>query len=246
VSEKDLFGNETAIAKKEKSDLMYDLVQKAISSNLDTDKLEKILNLFNQQQDRQKKEDFEYHFAEMRKRLPSIAKKSSVKNKDGKLLYKYAAIEEIQRLCDPIIFDHKFCYSWREEPIDGGKRIWVDITGYGYAKSNFFDCPKINGTEIQNAIQIAGSMTTYGRRNTFISGFGIIVEGEDSDGQISCDPEILKVKLETMLQEKGLDGKFLLPPNAETAMRKELSKENPDIEKLRKYVQHCLKHGCTP
>lgn len=252
MSEQDLFGNEIKNVTPTKETALQispndDLVRMAISKDLDTDKLEKIIALVNQQQDRQKKEDFERNFALMRQKLPAIAKKSGAKDRDGKVLYKYAEIDEIQRLCDPVIFEHGFSYSWREEPIETGKRIWIDITGYGYTKSNFFDCPQIQATGIQNAIQVAGAMSSYGRRYTFVSGFGIIVEGEDSDGQISSDPDVLKLKLESMLQEKGADGKLKLPTSAETVMRIELNKENPDVDKLRQYIKHAIaRYGCTP
>ena len=62
-----------------------------------------------------------------------------------------------------------------------GKRVIMSISGYGHTKTTSFDVPKIEGTNRQNAVQAAGAMSTYGRRYTFIAGFGLTVKGEDDD-----------------------------------------------------------------
>lgn len=153
------------------------LLEKVIDSG-NIEILERFIALRAKEEERQARIAFEQAFTRMQSELPAV-----VKMKDnGGTKSKYAPIEAIQRQCDPIIHSHGFSYSWREEAITEGKRVWLDISGYGHTKSSFFDCPKIQGNNAQNAIQIAGAMSTYGRRYTFVSGFGIVVEGEDNDG----------------------------------------------------------------
>lgn len=205
------------------------LVRMAIDKNLDTDKLEKVIALFNQQQDRQRKEDFERHFGEMQKELPTVNKNSTAKKKDGGKAYDYVTLDNLQTECKPVISKHGFSYSWREEALtDGAKRTWLDISGYGYTKSNYFDSPKIGGTDWQNAIQVAGSQSTYGRRYTFIAGFGIIVLGEDMDGNI-LDEGSLEMDLRTYIHS----GK--LSPEAVKIILDELDRPERDMSKLRNY-----------
>lgn len=153
------------------------LLEKVIDSG-NIDILERFIALRAKEEERQARIAFENAFTKMQAELPAV-----VKMKDnGGTKSKYAPIEAIQRACDQVIHKNGFSYSWREESIPEGKRVWIDISGYGYTKSSFFDCPKIQGNNAQNAVQIAGSMSTYGRRYTFVSGFGIVVEGEDNDG----------------------------------------------------------------
>jgi hypothetical protein len=153
------------------------LLEKVIDSG-NIDILERFIALRAKEEERQARIAFEEAFTRMQSELPAV-----VKTKDnGATKSKYAPLEVIQRACDTTIHKHGFSYSWREESIQEGKRVWMDISGFGYTKSAFFDCPKIAGNNAQNAIQIAGAMSTYGRRYTFVSGFGIVVEGEDTDG----------------------------------------------------------------
>jgi len=186
--------------------------------------------LRNAEEDRRARIAFEEHFSKMRAELPGVAKKKD----NGATKSKYAPVEDIQRACDPVIHAHGFSYSWREEAIPEGKRVWMDISGYGHTRSNFFDCPKISGNNAQNPIQVAGAMSTYGRRYTFISGFGIIVEGEDSDGQISDDIPTLRLAMDKMLSMKSKDGaSFLVPNNAADICKAELAKKDEEINLAR-------------
>lgn len=195
--------------------------------------LERYIALRKSEEERQARIAFEEAFSRMRRELPAVAKRKD----NGATKSKYAPLEELQRACDPIIYQHGFSYAWREEAIPEGKRVILDIFGYGHSKSNFFDCPKIPGNNAQNAIQVAGAMSTYGRRYTFISGFGIIVEGEDADGQITDDGEILSFDLKAMLEERDSSGKFILSPEAHEAITKELAKPEPSITRLKHFYK---------
>ena len=212
------------------------------------DMLERLLKARAAEEERQARIAFEQAFSRMRAELPAIVKKKDVSIRDKKA-YSYAPVEEIQRLCDPIIYKHGFSYSWKEESIYGsdgkptGKRVQLDIFGYGHTRSNSFDVPMLgqitsrDGNAVTNAVQAAGAMSTYGRRYTFVSGFGVVVEGEDSDGQISSDTEVLRMELEGFLEERDQSGKFKLSPEAHAVIKKELAKDEPDLDRLQKFYK---------
>jgi hypothetical protein len=155
-----------------------DLLALAINQNVDTDKLQALIDMKNAEEARRNKQEFDRHFAEMQAEF-----ESAHRTKQG-YDYRYAPIEELQKQYGPIIARHGFSYRWREEALDNGsKRVILRISGYGHAEENFFDVPQIEGTKQMNPIQVAGAMSTYGRRYTFISGFGIIIDDEDNDAQ---------------------------------------------------------------
>jgi hypothetical protein len=212
------------------------LLEQVLSSG-NIEVLERYISLRKSEEERQARIAFDEAFSRMRAELPSVAKHRD----NGATKSKYAPVEDIQRMIDPIVHKHGFSYSWREEAITEGKRVWMDISGYGHVRSNFFDCPKIAGNNAQNAIQVAGAMSTYGRRYTMISGFGVIVEGEDSDGQIPDDLEVLKMDLQSMLEEKDQSGKFKLPQTAHDLIKKELSNPSPDVARLKAFYQRAKK-----
>jgi len=154
------------------------LVRLAIEKDFDADKLEKIIALFNKQEDRRIREDFETVFAQMQSELPVITK--STKGHTNK----YAALENIQKACAPVLKKYGFSYRWREESLPGaqGKRIIFTISRKGYSVENSFDVPPLPTNAATNPVQAAGGMTSYGHRYTFTAGLGLILEGEDTDG----------------------------------------------------------------
>jgi len=145
------------------------------------------------------REKFEAAFAKMRAALPIIKKVKEVTRLGGQHMYNYAPLEEIQKQCDPILRDNGFAYAWREEAIEGGKRVWFDLFGFGHTRSNFFDAPLLgakqsnSGGEIVNAVQAARMTSSYAKRNSMVDGLGLIIEDEDTDGAtLEIDEELKK------------------------------------------------------
>lgn len=163
-----------------------DLMVMALESGK-VEMLERLIAMRNLEQERGARINFESAFGRMKADLPIIKKTKEVKRMGGQHMYNYAPLEEIQKVCDPILQRHGFCYSWREEAIEGGKRIWYDLMGYGHTKSNFFDAPLIgakmsnSGGEITNAVQGARMTSSYAKRASMVDGLGMIIEDEDDD-----------------------------------------------------------------
>jgi hypothetical protein len=174
--------------------------------------MERLIKMKYDDEDRTAEKDFHAHFAKMRAELPSIKKSKEVKRAGGGHMYNYAPLEEIQKACDPILQSHGFSYSWREEAIEGGKRVWFDLFGYGHTKANCFDAPLLgakqsnSGGEIVNAVQAARMTSSYAKRNSMVDGLGLIIEDEDTDGgdSLQLDPE-LRATLEKLEGAETVD-----------------------------------------
>jgi len=157
--------------------------------------MEKLIAMKYADEDRQARRAFEENFAKMRSELPTIKKSKEVKLTSGKHMYNYAPLEEIQKICDPILQRHGFSYSWREEAIQDGKRVWFDLFGFGYTKSNCFSAPLLGAKsndkgEYVNAVQAARMTSSYAKRNSLVDGLGLIIEDEDDDARIELEAEI--------------------------------------------------------
>lgn len=159
--------------------------------------IEKLIGMKNAEEDRQAKLAFETAFAKMRAELPAIPKSKEVKRTNGQHMYNYAPLEDIQKLCDPVLRAHGFAYAWREEAIPDGKRVWFDLFGHGHTRSNFFDAPLLGakmsstGGEIANAVQTARMTSSYAKRNSMVDGLGLVIEDEDDDAStLDIDAEL--------------------------------------------------------
>ncbi|MDA3940488.1 MAG: ERF family protein [Spirochaetia bacterium] len=161
------------------------LLKMAIDQNLDIDKFERLMEMHRAVKSDQSKDAFNIAFSEMKGELPVITKGAEAKNDDGSTMYMFAPLEDLQEACDPILSKYGFSYHWEEEFIEttNAKRVtFVLEHKEGYSRKNYFDVPDIQGTKRNNAIQVQGIKSTYGKRYTFQSGIGIIIKGEDKDG----------------------------------------------------------------
>lgn len=154
------------------------LLQLAINKDLDIEKLKELIRLKTEQEERQAKKEFDFHFSEMQKEFTPI--EQTKKGYDG---YTYAPLSEILKKYSPIISRHGFSFRWRETMTEKNeKRVTIIISGYGHTDDQTsVDIPSIQGTKRQNAIQIRGTMSTYGERYSFKAAFGITEIGEDNN-----------------------------------------------------------------
>ena len=157
------------------------ILQEAVRAGSGIEVLERLISLKNSEEDRICKKEFDIHFAEMQKNLKPVKKtKDGNKTKTGTVTFKYAPIEDCQRPNDPVIAAHGFSYKWTEAEVNGNKRVTILISGYGYTdNSTFFDVPPNPANSLQSQIQAEGVRSGYGKRYTYVGGFGITVEGED-------------------------------------------------------------------
>lgn len=160
------------------------LIMLAIQGDADVDKLEKLIELKNKQEERDNKKEFDRNFAEMQAEFEPVAR--SKQGDKGK----YAPVEALQKQYGATISAHGFSYKWSEDSQpEGVLRVILHISGYGHTETNHKDLPAYvpdkggsSGKPIMNTLQAEGTRSTYGRRYTFISGFGLIIEDEDTDG----------------------------------------------------------------
>lgn len=156
----------------------------ALEKGVDTEQLEKLIDLKNREMARRAKADFDVHFAEMQREFVPVARSKVAKDNNGQRLYAYCPLEDILIANQPIITKHGFSYRWAEEALPSReKRIWCIVAGWGHEERSFVDIPFIEGNRATNAIQNRGSATSYGKRYSFLNAFGIIVAGEDDDAQ---------------------------------------------------------------
>jgi len=160
--------------------------------------LRELIVMQNAERERVCKENFDSHFAELRKSLGPIIKTRINTGTSSK----FAALEDLQGPCDPIIFEHGFSYSWDEEALaEGRKCVIMYIYGYGHTKSVRWEAPHFEGNRATNPLQSAGVQSTYGQRYTYKGGFGIVLKGEDMDGgnalEIDADLRATLDKLES-------------------------------------------------
>lgn len=178
----------------------YSLIKYALE-NGKTEQLSQMIDLKNREEARAAKKEFDWHFAEMQAEFKPVPKRKETFDASGNKMYSYAPIEDIQAMNGPVIARHGFSYKWREEEVEKARRFYIMISGHGHTEETSFDVPPISGTKMMNAAQVAASMSTYGRRYTFMLGFGFAVQDEDDDGQYSYEDGVLAGEAVKLIRE---------------------------------------------
>lgn len=162
------------------------LLQIALEKDVDIDKLEKLIELKNKEEERICKKEFDFHFSEMQREFEPIDRSKAGYSS------KYAPLDLMVAKYNPIIAKHGFSFRWKETALEGGgKKVTFILSGWGYTNdTTSFDVPLVEGTKQMNAIQVQGALSTYGQRYTFKAGLGITETDEDVDGNLNYEDGI--------------------------------------------------------
>ena len=156
------------------------LIQSAMDSGCDPDRLGKLMVL----QERWERTQAEKAFAESmhaaQSSMPNIAKTGQ--NTHTKI--KYALLEEVQRQAKPVYEQHGFSMSFGEDdcPLEKHKRTVCDVTHIaGHSRRYHLDLP-VDSSGSMNAVQGCISTTSYAQRRLTCLVWNITIGGEDDDG----------------------------------------------------------------
>ena len=158
--------------------------------DINPETLRQFIEIFREEQNWQSNLLFDRAFAAMQAEFSPVKKGRPVRDKSGKIAYYYAALEDLQNQFGPTIAKHGFSYSFSDSALpdtNGWRRVTIRIAGHGAARESSADMPPVQGTRLMSAQQCLGAQNTYARRYAFISGFGLVVEGEDNDAVRSAD-----------------------------------------------------------
>lgn len=156
-----------------------DLLTLAVEKNLDVEKLEKLMALQQQWENKQAKKEYYSSLSKFQAECPPILKSKAGYDKR----YYYAPLDQIIKVIKEPLFNNSLTYHWEQENKD--KRIIITciithVSGHS-ERTTLEDAPDTSGSK--NAIQAMGSTVQYLRRYTLESVLGIATSAIDTDGQ---------------------------------------------------------------
>ena len=175
------------------------LIELAIQSNADVDRLDKLLELKERYDREEARKAYTAAMAAFKAEAPVISKdrKISFDHKDGggKTEYWHATLGNIVNLAVPVMARHGLSHNWDMER-DGDRikvRCVVTHSSGHREKTDWWPGPLDNSGK-KNPIQQAASTVTYLERYTFLMITGLAVEEQDDDGAHGADdtkPELI-------------------------------------------------------
>lgn len=173
----------------------------ATRPDLDVEKVEKLIALYNAERARLAKEEFDRHFAIVQRGVEAVPRNGEARDEHGKLLYRYVKLGDLVGAYKNPLNDEKLSYRWSHELIDEKHlKVVCYIEGYGHTQTADFIVPIQDPTRFANSIQQQGSSLSYGKRYSFASNVGALID-DDDDGKGSFEEGVKYGNQVTLLRE---------------------------------------------
>jgi hypothetical protein len=159
------------------------LVQVAVESGADIEKLSKLMDLQERWEASQAKKAFDEAMNEFQSRMPVVPRRGKVDytTNKGRTNYDYGRLEDAFSMAAPILKDCGLSFRFKQENASGLITVTCIIShklGH-YEENSMSAMPDQSGGK--DPIKAMGSTNSYLRRYTFTGGFGIIFAGEDDE-----------------------------------------------------------------
>ena len=183
----------------------YSLIEMAIQSNADIDKLERLMALQERWEANQAKKAYIENMAKFQSECPIIIKsKEGGTTKAGDVAYKYAPIDVVLEMenkngesVKSLIAKHGFSYDL-DTPVITTDEITAVLTishKMGHSRTFSINMPFTDKTNMMNKAQVVGATSSYAKRYVFNNGFGIMTGDEDTDSITGVQQEEFSARL---------------------------------------------------
>lgn len=194
------------------------LLEQAVSSGADLDKLEKLMALQERWEENEAKKAFNVAMAKFKKNAPKIIKDNTVSYQsdraDQPTVYKHATLAQVCEKSSVALSKYGLSHAWEtSQDMEKGGLITVTCVithQMGHSKSiSLSSSPDASGKK--NNIQAVGSTVSYLERYTLMAALGLAAEEQDDDGNGASAGAIEYVSdadmkdIREAAEEKGVD-----------------------------------------
>lgn len=176
-----------------------DLVRYAMDTNADLDRLEKLMQMQIQWEEREARKEFVADMARFKMNPPEILKDNHVqfKTDKGVTSYWHASIGNVVEKIVAGLAEHGFSHRWIPERCDGGMvKITCVITHrLGHSESTTLEAG-LDQSGGKNNIQAMISTKTYLERHTLLAATGLATkdQGDDYDERAAREEELAALR----------------------------------------------------
>lgn len=165
------------------------LIALAINKGVPIDTMERLLAMRRELKAEKAKEEFDEAMAGFQGECPVIEKKKVAKD-DGKVLYKYAPLDDIIDQVKDLLQKYGFSYAFRTDNLPESVNV-VCIAKHrgGHSEESPMKTALATRTKIMSSPQQTASTVTFNKRYAFCNAFGIMTGDEDVDASPASIPK---------------------------------------------------------
>lgn len=199
---------ETQLPAVEPSPLLSAITTIARDPQFDVAKLEALLRMQAEMEDRQAKREAIEAFSRLSATLPRV-KKEGVIDLGGKGKIPFARWEDIDKVIRPLLSAEGFTLSFDTSTVEKGTIITAHLMHRsGHTRTVSTPPLPLDAGPGRNQIQAMGSTISYGKRYAAEMALNIVREGEDDDGikgamRFATEEEVAELK--ALIKDTGTD-----------------------------------------
>jgi hypothetical protein len=190
------------------------LIAAAIEKNVPIEMMEKLLSMRERLRAEAAEMAYREAMAKFQSECPIIPKRKEVFDRQGKLRYRYAPIDDIISTVKPSISKYGFSYTTKTEQVETprpGIQATVIISHVaGHSEQSAFFA-EINVEAYMTQPQKWASASTFAKRYAFCNGFGIMTGDDDNDANETEDEQ--KEDQAEKAKQAAIDRLVSLPDN---------------------------------
>jgi len=189
------------------------LITSAVEKGLDADSISKLYDLHERSCARYEQQRFTEAIGAFQEECPPVPKRGKAEISSAGFSYRYAQLDDIERIVRPVLHKHRLSYTFDSETIDGFLHCTCILRhAEGHTETARFAVPpdKRDNRSISEA-QKSGAALTYARRQSLTMALGLRIDDPDTDaapGELISEHQALD--LESIIEELKVDkAKFM-------------------------------------
>jgi hypothetical protein len=185
------------------------LISQAIDRQVPVEALERLLAMRKELKAEAAREAFFRAKAVFQAEMPLITNTKEVRDKEGKLLYKYSPMSHLVKVAQPLLTVHGLSWALRSEPVEGGVRATCILThSEGHTEEYPYTSPFMEGTKLSDRAKLCEGTRTVAKRCAFADALGITCQDEEVHSEeirliSEQDVRVLRAQIEE-LQSLGV------------------------------------------
>jgi len=174
------------IANESQSITPLRLIEMALSTNADIDKLEKLLELKERWDKEQARKSFIKSMSDFQSECPIIIKSTlGGLTREGTVAYKFASLDQIVTETKELIHKNGFSFMMRTKTLETTVEVTCIVKHIdGHSEETTITLPLAAKTGVMSPPQVVAATLTYAKRYSFCNAFGIMTGEQDTDGAI--------------------------------------------------------------
>ena len=162
------------------------LLEKAVDSKAAVEVVKELRAMQREDQERRAKFDFDAALSAFQAQCPVIYKTRAVPDRSGNVAYKFAPLEQIEEVIRPIERANGFTHTFNQDVESQNGWVITRCTVAhvaGHARESVSKFPLGTKTAIMSDSQQYAAALTFANRRTLANAYGLVIAGEDKDGQ---------------------------------------------------------------